>query len=231
MRSTVTRITEQLQSDMDLMLKLKRAGIQPGREVSLAAVEGGVRVCGADGAGVAEPIDLPAEVASHVFVSKSNQETCSGDRSVTMTRWNESLPGREIVLSQAEIGVIVADRAGNVVFSNDYVAKLLRLDGATVSFTGKPLGELGLLPEGEPGRVDQITRQVLSGISWEDSFAGHRSDGSLLFIREVAVPLRDPSGEIDGIVLVITEAGRRDSLREPDRLRVLERIGQRLAGY
>jgi serine phosphatase RsbU (regulator of sigma subunit) len=146
-----------------------------------------------------------------------------------MTRWNESLPA-EIVLSQAEIGVIVADRAGNVVFSNDYVAKLLRLDGATVSFTGKPLGELGLLPEGEPGRVDQITRQVLSGISWEDSFAGHRSDGSLLFIREVAVPLRDPSGEIDGIVLVITEAGRRDSLREPDRLRVLERIGQRLAG-
>ena len=52
------------------MLKLKRAGIQPGREVSLAAVEGGVRVCGVDGVGVAEPIDLPAEVASHVFVSK-----------------------------------------------------------------------------------------------------------------------------------------------------------------
>jgi DtxR family Mn-dependent transcriptional regulator len=69
-RSTVTRITEQLQSDMDLMLKLKRAGIQPGREVSLAAVEGGVRVCGEDGVGVAEPIDLSAEVASHVFVSK-----------------------------------------------------------------------------------------------------------------------------------------------------------------
>ena len=146
-----------------------------------------------------------------------------------MTRWNESLPA-EIVLSQAEIGVIVADRAGNVVFSNDYVAKLLRLDGPAVSFAGKPLGELGLLPDGEPGRVDQITRQVLSGIAWEDSFAGHRSDGSLLFIREVAVPLRDPSGEIDGIVLVITEAGRRDSLREPDRLRLLERIGQRLAG-
>jgi serine phosphatase RsbU (regulator of sigma subunit) len=146
-----------------------------------------------------------------------------------MTRWNESLPA-EIVLSQAEIGVIVADRAGNVVFSNEYVAKLLRLDGAAAPFVGKPLGELGLLPDAEPGRVGQITRQVLSGIPWEDSFAGHRSDGSLLFIREVAVPLRDPSGEIDGIVLLITEAGRRDSLREPDRLRLLERIGQRLAG-
>jgi DtxR family Mn-dependent transcriptional regulator len=63
----VTRITEQLQSDLELMLKLKQAGIQPGREVLLGAVQGGVRVSGADTA-VAE--DLPAEVASHVFVSR-----------------------------------------------------------------------------------------------------------------------------------------------------------------
>ena len=69
-RTTVTRITEQLQSDMDLMLKLKRAGIQPGREVMLGAVEGGVRVHSEDAVGVTAPIDLPAEVASHVFVSR-----------------------------------------------------------------------------------------------------------------------------------------------------------------
>jgi DtxR family Mn-dependent transcriptional regulator len=51
------------------MLKLKRAGIQPGREVLLGAVEGGVRVCGEGSAGGASA-DLPAEVAAHVFVSK-----------------------------------------------------------------------------------------------------------------------------------------------------------------
>ncbi len=69
-RATVTRITEHVQSDLVLMLKLKRAGIQPGREVLLGAVEGGVRVCGEDGSGDVAPLDLPAEVASHVFVSK-----------------------------------------------------------------------------------------------------------------------------------------------------------------
>src|SRR5262249_50903384 len=95
---------------------------------------------------------------------------------------------------------------------------------------GRPLASLGLLPDGEPGRGNEITQQVLSGISWEDTFAGHRGDGSLLFVRELAVPLRDPSGVVDGIVMLITEAGRRDSQREPDRLRLLERIGQRLAG-
>src|SRR5579859_6568113 len=98
-----------------------------------------------------------------------------------MARWSESLPA-ELVLSKAEIGVIVADRAGDVVFSNEYVAKLLRLDGAASQLVGRPLAGLGLLPDGEPGRVDQITRQVLSGISWEDTFAGHRSDGSFLFV-------------------------------------------------
>lgn len=77
-RVTVTRITEHVQSDLDLMLKLKRAGIQPGREVLLRAVEGGVRVCGgvatdgadADGTGAVVSADLPSEVAAHVFVSR-----------------------------------------------------------------------------------------------------------------------------------------------------------------
>jgi DtxR family transcriptional regulator, Mn-dependent transcriptional regulator len=69
-RVTVTRITEQLQSDLDLMLKLKRAGIQPGREVLLEAAGDGVRVCGGKGADITAPVDLSAEVASHVFVSR-----------------------------------------------------------------------------------------------------------------------------------------------------------------
>ena len=68
-RATVTRITEQVQSDLDLMLKLKQAGIQPGREVLLGAVDGGVHVSGEDGSSGASA-DLPTEVASHVFVSR-----------------------------------------------------------------------------------------------------------------------------------------------------------------
>jgi DtxR family transcriptional regulator, Mn-dependent transcriptional regulator len=68
-RATVTRITEQVQSDLDLMLKLKRAGIQPGREVLLGAVDGGVHVSGEDGTS-GTSADLSTEVASHVFVSR-----------------------------------------------------------------------------------------------------------------------------------------------------------------
>ena len=64
----VRRISEQVQSDPALMLKLKNIGIQPGREVTLAASGNGVRVTGADRVGVVDA-ELPAEIAAHVFVA------------------------------------------------------------------------------------------------------------------------------------------------------------------
>lgn len=65
----VRRISEQVQSDPAVMLKLKQVGIQPGREVTLAASDDGVRVTG-DGDANDTPAEFPREVAAHVFVSK-----------------------------------------------------------------------------------------------------------------------------------------------------------------
>jgi DtxR family Mn-dependent transcriptional regulator len=67
--AVITRISEQIQSDLVLMLKLKRGGIQPGREVLLGSVKGGVRVTGANG-GAEVTTSLDSQVASHVFVSR-----------------------------------------------------------------------------------------------------------------------------------------------------------------
>ncbi|HLI37683.1 MAG TPA: metal-dependent transcriptional regulator [Streptosporangiaceae bacterium] len=65
----VRRISEQIQNDLDLMLKLKRTGIQPGREVMLAVSDNGVRVRCGDGA-EASDAELPLQIAAHVFVSR-----------------------------------------------------------------------------------------------------------------------------------------------------------------
>ena len=68
-RFVVRRISEQVQSDASLMLRLKRIGIQPGREVTLAASHDGVRVtCGdySEDRGT----ELPRDVAAHVFVAR-----------------------------------------------------------------------------------------------------------------------------------------------------------------
>jgi DtxR family transcriptional regulator, Mn-dependent transcriptional regulator len=63
----VSRISEQVQSDAALMLRLKNIGIQPGREVTLAASDHGVRVTGADRSGDVGA-ELPFDIAVHVFV-------------------------------------------------------------------------------------------------------------------------------------------------------------------
>ncbi len=69
---TVRRISEQLQSDAALMLKLKNIGIQPGREVTLVAGDNDVQVTGAGtgGGGFDVAAALPLGVAAHVFVTE-----------------------------------------------------------------------------------------------------------------------------------------------------------------
>jgi serine phosphatase RsbU (regulator of sigma subunit) len=151
-----------------------------------------------------------------------------------MTRGSEGgfdqyLPA-ESVLSQAEIGVIVTDRQNNILFANSYVPRLLRLAAPAAKFVRQPLHVLGFIPDGDLPKAADLSRQVLSGMTWEGTFTGARGDGTLVFLRVLAVPLRHPSGDIDGMVILATEAGRRDAQREQDQVRLLERIGERLAG-
>jgi DtxR family Mn-dependent transcriptional regulator len=72
MRVIVRRIGEQIQSDLVLMLKLKRVGIQPGREVILLAGDEGVRVTAGDSMDVM-PTELPPQIAAHIFVAISGR--------------------------------------------------------------------------------------------------------------------------------------------------------------
>ncbi|WAE74185.1 metal-dependent transcriptional regulator [Streptomonospora nanhaiensis] len=62
----VRRISEQIQSDADIMLTLRESGVQPGQEVVLRASDGGVHVIG----GESEGTDLSEVVAGHIFVAK-----------------------------------------------------------------------------------------------------------------------------------------------------------------
>ncbi|GAA4241571.1 metal-dependent transcriptional regulator [Actinomadura meridiana] len=66
--AVIRRISEQVQSDSDLMLRLKQIGIQPGREVTLRATDDGVQVISDDEA-ESPATELPRDIAEHVFVS------------------------------------------------------------------------------------------------------------------------------------------------------------------
>ena len=51
-----------------------------------------------------------------------------------------------------------------------------------------------------------------------------------VLMRAQAVPLRHPGGDVDGIVILAREASKRDGQLQLDRIALLERVGERLAG-
>jgi PAS domain S-box-containing protein len=131
----------------------------------------------------------------------------------------------ETVLGQMEMAVIVIDRFSNILYGNEYARHLF---GFGEEFVGHSVLSLGIAEE-DHEQARELARHVLRGGIWEGTFCNLRRDGGTVYTRAHAVPLRHPSGDVDGIVIFAREA-LRSNQREQDRYGLLERIGERLAG-
>jgi PAS domain S-box-containing protein len=133
------------------------------------------------------------------------------------------------VLEQVETAVVVTDAHGDLRYTNSFAVRLFGFPEPAGQLAGRSLHSLGF-EEGDARRTSELTQQVLLGKTWEGTFVSARADGSRVFLRAQAVPLRQPAGEITGVVIMAREAARRGSQRARDRIGLLERIGERLAG-
>ena len=136
----------------------------------------------------------------------------------------------EMVLGQADIGVVVADRLSNLLFLNEYAVRLFRIPGDVSQLAGSPVLSLGLFAGDDLPKMEDVAGQVLRGRSWEGTIESIRGDGSRALLRALAVPLRRPGGHIDGMVILAREASNRDGQFQQDRIALLERVGERLSG-
>jgi serine phosphatase RsbU (regulator of sigma subunit) len=143
--------------------------------------------------------------------------------------FGEYLPP-DMVLSHADIAVVVTDRLGNILYVNEFAAGLFRVSGDVARLAGSPVESLGLFADDGAHRAEHLAGQVLRGRSWEGTFESARGDGSRTLIRAFAVPLRQPGGDIDGVVVLAREVSRRAGQGQRDRIALLERVGERLAG-
>ena len=134
----------------------------------------------------------------------------------------------DTVLGQIDAAVVVTDRLSNLLYANAYAAKLFGFPDAPERLVGRSLISLGFEEE-DLGKAAELAKQVLHGRSWDGTFASVRSEGSRVFVRAQAMPLRHPSGTIDGIVIIARQATSPSSQQERDRIGLLERIGERLA--
>lgn len=131
------------------------------------------------------------------------------------------------VLDHAELAVVVTDRFSNVLYWNPFAERLFgqaeRPAGAE-----RAAPSLGIMEKDHPLAIE-LAKHVLKGGVWEGTFDVSRADGSVIYVRAQAVPLRHTSGSVTGIVITAREAMRSNE-REKDRFGLLERIGERLAG-
>jgi PAS domain S-box-containing protein len=133
------------------------------------------------------------------------------------------------VLGQVATGIVVTDVAGVVRYANAFAAALFGFPADPDKLAGCPLAALGL-DKGDAATVQHMADDVLRGWPWEGTLTSVRADGSRIFVRAYAAPLRGPSGETAGMVIMAREPTRRGELRAGDRIGLLERIGERLSG-
>ncbi|GII66976.1 hypothetical protein Skr01_70610 [Sphaerisporangium krabiense] len=131
------------------------------------------------------------------------------------------------VLNNAEMAVVVTDRFSNVLYWNPFAERLFGRPDRTVDGDQTVLS-LGIMEKDHPLAVE-LAKHVLKGGVWEGTFDVLRADGTIIYVRAQAVPLRHPSGPVTGVVITAREAMRSNE-REKDRFGLLERIGERLAG-
>ena len=139
----------------------------------------------------------------------------------------ESFLPAAMLLDQAEMAVIVTDRRSNLLYVNAYALRLFEVPGDAGPFIGQSV--LAVAFGEERDKVADLTGNVLRGRTWEGTFVSSGRDGSGRLIRAYAVPLRHPSGAIDGVCIFARAAGR-GSLAERNRIGLLERIGEKLGG-
>ncbi|WP_084964806.1 ATP-binding SpoIIE family protein phosphatase [Thermoactinospora rubra] len=152
-----------------------------------------------------------------------------------MKRWGDlSQDGLEAlsaesVLDHAEMAVLVTDRFSNLLYWNPFAEKLF---GRVIRQPGPgreaSVLQLGIMEKDHPMAIE-LAKHVLKGGVWEGTFDVKRGDGTMVYVRAQAVPLRHSSGSVTGIVITAREAMRSNE-REKDRFGLLERIGERLAG-
>ncbi|MGN9846250.1 SpoIIE family protein phosphatase [Nonomuraea sp. H19] len=131
------------------------------------------------------------------------------------------------VLDHAEMAVVVTDRFSNLLYWNPFAEKLFGRTGQSPSRETSVLS-LGIMEKDHPLAIE-LAKHVLKGGVWEGTFDVKRGDGTIVYVRAQAVPLRHSSGAVTGIVILAREALRSNE-REKDRFGLLERIGERLAG-
>ncbi len=132
------------------------------------------------------------------------------------------------ILDQVENAIVVTDANGGLMYANAFAVSLFGFPDDAEQLIGRSLTSLGF-ENGDARRLKELGTQVMQGRTWEGTFATHQADGSRIYVRAVAMPLRPAPGMVHAIAIMARPMSLPARQRERDRIRLLERIGERLS--
>lgn len=150
---------------------------------------------------------------------------------VDAVRAGEAAPfslSAEEILSHVETAVIAVDHDGFVRYANRFAAELLGF-ADPAELIEVPFRRLGFDDE-DISKVENLEYQACRGRDWEGTLAIRRKDGSNVFVRMNAAPLRGPQGQVAGSVIMAKQAVQVGTQGTAGRPGLLDRIGERLGG-
>ena len=155
---------------------------------------------------------VSAALADASAVDAARAGDAPADEALSSALFQERERYRTLV-TQAPVGIWVADRRGTTTFVNDQIAQLW----------GRPAAELTgagwtdqVHPDDREAAAAGWAAAVRHGTVWESSYRIVAADGAVREVRTSARPLRDPAGEITGFLATtadITEERRAEQIR------------------
>jgi PAS domain S-box-containing protein len=103
----------------------------------------------------------------------------------------------EDILGAVGRAIVVTDRHGTIVFWNDGAEALYRWTAGEA--LGRRVTDL-LVPPALSAEAEEIFARVLAGEEWAGDFAAPDKDGTIRWIAVVDRPIRNPAGEVVGVV-------------------------------
>jgi len=142
----------------------------------------------------------------------------------------ESVPlSTDDILARVETAILVVGHQGVLRYANRCAAELFGFDDPE-QLRGRQFRDLGFAPD-EDYKVQSLERRACRGRDWEGTLSIRRPDGTTLYIRMSAAPVRTPDGEHDGSVIIAKQAiqlGAESQTGTAERVGLFERIGTRL---
>jgi PAS domain S-box-containing protein len=118
--------------------------------------------------------------------------------------WDSSFD--PLLLDAEQAAVVAADLEGVVTRWNRHASRLFGFEPAEA--IGRPLTDL-LAPEDDPAAAAVLRQRLREGERWDGEWLAPRKAGGRIWVRLSTAPVRDPTGELLGMIAVSLDVSER----------------------